>query len=152
MGKYDAALKDFTKAIEIAPDNSEAYWARGVYYEYLSEHRKAIADLSKSIKLNPNFAKAYGQRGIAYGMMNRHSESIKDFKKALELDPNDTETQFLIEIAHIRNNKFSSKNSQRRNLDIPFGYYYDAENDLVWDEDMNDCRPAVYYDKDIDWD
>lgn len=29
-----------------------------------------------------------------------------------------------------------------------FGMYWDHDNDLVWDDDMNDCAPGAYYDDD----
>ena len=30
-----------------------------------------------------------------------------------------------------------------------FGMYHDHYNDLVWDDDMNDCAPSAYYDDDL---
>ena len=30
-----------------------------------------------------------------------------------------------------------------------FGMYHDRYNELVWDDDMNDCAPSAYYDDDL---
>lgn len=56
MGRYDLALANFTKAIELAgPDTKSIdYLRRGVAYEASGERDKAIADYRTALKLNPD--------------------------------------------------------------------------------------------------
>ena len=90
-GEYDRAIQDYDKAIELNPNDAEAYNNRGVAYENKEEYDRAIQDFDKAIELNPNDAEAYRNRGIAYEHKEEHDRAIQDFDKAIELDPNDAE-------------------------------------------------------------
>jgi tetratricopeptide (TPR) repeat protein len=67
IDRYDLAINDFTKAIDINPRYAEAYSKRGAAYINKGEYDKAISDSNKAIEINPNYAEAYGHRGWAYG-------------------------------------------------------------------------------------
>jgi len=82
INRYEQAIEDFSKAIELNPNDAVAYYNRGLAYAKLNEHERAIEYYGKAIKLNPNDAKAYGNRGIAYSEILRYEESARDFKKA----------------------------------------------------------------------
>ena len=84
-GKQDLALEDYSMAIEINPDDADAYFYRGFTYELKQNSEAAIKDYDKAIELNPNHAEAYVYRA---GMANRDSALvIKDYSKAIELNP-----------------------------------------------------------------
>lgn len=87
-----AAIDDYTKAIELNPNYAEAYFNRGNVYSYrnnyLKSYSQAIADYTQAINLNPNFASAYQGRGLCYKAIGRNSEAEKDFAKATELGYN----------------------------------------------------------------
>lgn len=50
----DLALKDFAKAIELAPKETGGYKARGIYFAQNGQKDKAIADFEMMLKLDPN--------------------------------------------------------------------------------------------------
>ena len=52
------AIADFTKAIELNPNDSAAYYKRGGTKYDLEDYYGAISDYTKAIELNPNFADA----------------------------------------------------------------------------------------------
>jgi len=79
---------DLDKAIELEPENTNAYNNRGLTYRELEEHQKALADFDKVIKLEPNNADAYGNRGLTYRALEKNKQAIADFDKAIELEPN----------------------------------------------------------------
>jgi tetratricopeptide (TPR) repeat protein len=69
--KYDMAIEDFSKAIEIAPNFDLAYagragaflsranWKKEDGAEFEGDFNRAIADYAKAIEINPRFDDAY---------------------------------------------------------------------------------------------
>ena len=47
-GEYDHAIADFSKAIELEPENVIAYGQRGIAYYYKGKSYRAVDDFSKS--------------------------------------------------------------------------------------------------------
>ena len=84
---YDKAIADFSRSIELNPQDGAAYNNRGlVRAAGLKEYDQAIADFSKAIELDPKFAEAYDNRAIAYRMASDDKEkACADWKKACEL-------------------------------------------------------------------
>src|SRR5271154_2819313 len=54
--EWDAAIDDFTKAIQLNPNYAEAYYNRGVLRHARSDLDGAIADFTKAIELDPKYA------------------------------------------------------------------------------------------------
>ena len=88
LNRYEDAIKDCNKAIELNPKDAMAYNNRGVAYGELKKHEKTIEDCNKAIELNPNFAMAYNNRGNAYYELNRYEKAIEDCNRAIELNQN----------------------------------------------------------------
>jgi tetratricopeptide (TPR) repeat protein len=57
-GLYDQAIADYTKAIELKPDDAEAHYNRGLEYEKLGQRDEAIADYRQAISLEPGMKEA----------------------------------------------------------------------------------------------
>ena len=87
-GRQQDAVDEYSKAIEIDPENAAAYNNRGKAYRDLGHPEEAIKDYNKAIELDPNNAVAYNNRGNAYRDLGHPEEAIKDHDKAIELDPN----------------------------------------------------------------
>ena len=66
--EYDEDIASYTKAIELNPDDDDAYYNRGWAYGKLEQYDKAIDDYTKSIQLNPDESDAYNNRGWAYSL------------------------------------------------------------------------------------
>ncbi len=94
IGKYDQAISDFSKAIEMNPRLAPAYSNRGAAYLYKGQYDRAILDLSKAIEINPWLAHAYNNRGWAYVKKWQFDQAISDFSKTIEIDPRFVEAYF----------------------------------------------------------
>jgi tetratricopeptide (TPR) repeat protein len=84
------ALADLSKAIELNPDYTAAYYDRARILAMQNKHAEAVADLTKAIehsKAGKPQAVYYKNRGLSYGAMTKLDEAKADFKKAKELDP-----------------------------------------------------------------
>ena len=82
---YEAAIADFTKAIEINPNNEQAYYNRGNAKSKLKDYKGAIADFNKAIKINPKDFDAYNSRGLAKIFIEQKSSGCLDFSTSKEL-------------------------------------------------------------------
>jgi tetratricopeptide (TPR) repeat protein len=82
---YPAAIADYNQAIEINPNDAEAYSNRGNAYIDLKDYQRAIADFTKAIEIDPNDADAYYDRGFAYGLSGDTPSGIVDLQKAAQL-------------------------------------------------------------------
>jgi tetratricopeptide (TPR) repeat protein len=84
----DNAIKEFTEAIRLDPNNANAYSGRGFVYERKKQWDEAIKDYTELIRLSPNFSTAYIGRGRVY-ICKRWDAAINDFNEAIRLAPND---------------------------------------------------------------
>lgn len=85
--KYDDAIENFNKVIEIDPNNRDAYFTRARAKSALGDLKGSIADNDKVIELDPNFSMAYNNRGWDNFLQKNYIEALKDFNKAIELEP-----------------------------------------------------------------
>ena len=63
---YTDAIRECSKAIELEPNNAEAFELKGISYYNIEDTEKAIDNLNKAIQLNPMSSRAYCYRGICY--------------------------------------------------------------------------------------
>ena len=85
---FDGAIADYTKAIELKPDDSAAYEHRGDAKAFKTDFDGAIADCTKAIELKPDDWAAYRSRGDAKASKHDYYGAIADFTRAIELNPN----------------------------------------------------------------
>jgi tetratricopeptide (TPR) repeat protein len=89
-GELDQAIADYTKAIDIDPEEPvqdlAAYYSRGLAYAKKAQYVQAIADYSTALELLPG-ANVYYSRGLAYGKTGQYEQAITDYSKAIELLP-----------------------------------------------------------------
>ncbi len=86
-GDDEAAVIEFTAAIELNPDNYEYYYDRATSYYYLFRYDDAIADYDLAIQLEPNNSELYSDRGVAKVESGDAEGGILDYDKAIELRP-----------------------------------------------------------------
>ncbi|MCF6329434.1 MAG: tetratricopeptide repeat protein [Henriciella sp.] len=87
-GRYDSALADYAKAIDLKPQLGAAYLNEGAARIYKKDFASAIAPLDRAIALKSDdiFA-AYYNRAIARENIGDVPGAYDDFRKALELKP-----------------------------------------------------------------
>jgi tetratricopeptide (TPR) repeat protein len=90
-GDYEFAVADYTEAIRLKPDYSDAFSNRGTAYEGLKQYDKAIADYSEAIRLKPDYAPAFFNRGLAYCYLEQYDKAIADYSEAIRLESDDAE-------------------------------------------------------------
>jgi len=89
---YQGAVKDFTTAINYAPnDNATAYLERGKARYHLFEYQDAIYDINSSMAQNPNNGDAYYYLGLIYTALNDNTTARRNFQRAVDLAPDNAD-------------------------------------------------------------
>ncbi|BAZ40700.1 TPR repeat-containing protein [Calothrix sp. NIES-4101] len=83
--KYREAIAVINKVIVIEPNNQNAYYLRGICYQYLEQQQQAKADFTNVIKLDPTFPYGYLSRGVSNYLLRENNSAIQDFKTAADL-------------------------------------------------------------------
>ena len=93
MGRFDEAIEQARKALELDPSLAEAHnnlaaalAARGRVDEAIEHFRRALA-------LDPAYAEAYNNLGAALAGRGLLDAAIAHYRKALEIDPAYAEAQ-----------------------------------------------------------
>ncbi|MDD5194222.1 MAG: tetratricopeptide repeat protein [Candidatus Omnitrophica bacterium] len=105
-GRYDEASAEFTKAIEINPHFTEAYYNRGLVHAHKGDFDQAIVDYTKAIENNSNDADIYYNRGFTYSKKGSLDEAIADYTKAIELSPNQADVYYNRALIYITQRKY----------------------------------------------
>jgi tetratricopeptide (TPR) repeat protein len=84
---YLGALAEYTKAIQLDPQDALAFCCRGVAHYRLGDGYKAMADYNKAIEIDPNLAIGYYRRGFLHYVAKDYLSAIADYNKSIELNP-----------------------------------------------------------------
>jgi tetratricopeptide (TPR) repeat protein len=77
-GDHNAAIENFSMAINLDPKFAIAYSNRGSAYINLGKRMQAIEDYNKAMELNPKYAETYHNRLLAYGKLNDRDQASVD--------------------------------------------------------------------------
>jgi tetratricopeptide (TPR) repeat protein len=85
--KYEAALKDFNKCVQIGDAPFQVYNAMGNCYEAMGKQTEAVSQFSKSIIANPKYPSPYFNRSRVYEKMGYVDKALEDAEKFAMLSP-----------------------------------------------------------------
>ena len=85
LKQYGDAIKDYDKAIRLAPKDACYYRARGDAKYKLDQYKEAIKDYNKAIELDSKSAFSYCVRGCSKTKLKQYKEARVDLLKAKKL-------------------------------------------------------------------
>jgi hypothetical protein len=92
LGRYDAAIADYNKALELQPGDRASQLGRGVALLWKEQWQPAISDLSDTIQSAqaPDLLSAWAlrARGVARAASGQATGAIADYRGYLQLIPN----------------------------------------------------------------
>lgn len=91
LGRYEEAIKDCSKAIELKPDYPNAYYNRGISKNVLGKYSEAIDDFNKAIELRHTYHYAYNYRGYAHFKLQNYAKAVEDWEAMKKVAPADFE-------------------------------------------------------------
>ena len=88
---FDAAIADFTRAIELDDTQDKAYFGRGMVLARNGQITEGIRDLDVYIKRHPDDSVAYTKRGVRHIWNGDHKSAETDLARAIEINPDNAE-------------------------------------------------------------
>lgn len=89
LGQPDAAIEDFSRAIEVNPEIWDAYKFRGSLYAQRRDFARAVPDLQKYLGSgDPNDAVSWFNMGMILLEQGRPAEAVEAFTNSLRVRPN----------------------------------------------------------------
>jgi tetratricopeptide (TPR) repeat protein len=81
--KWEEAITEYTTAINIDPNNAQAYANRGAAYAEKGSYDLSIPDYNKALELEPQNIIVYYNRAIAYNNLKEYDKAIADCTKVI---------------------------------------------------------------------
>ena len=94
LGQFDAAVKDYEKAIAIKPDYSKAHFNLGCTLQELGQLDASAKSFEKALVIEPYYAEAHNNLGIALKDLRQLDAAVKSFKKAIAIKPDYVEAHY----------------------------------------------------------
>ena len=88
LGRHDASVEAYNKALAIKPDYAEAQYNVGVTLQDQGKLEEGIEAYNKALAIKPDNAEAYNNMGDALIYQGKLEEGIEAYKKALAIKPN----------------------------------------------------------------
>jgi len=91
LGRYDEAIQDYTRALELMPEHRASMLGRGVAWLWKEQWEAALNDLTAALDAGADAdtltAWAHRARGVANAAMERPAEAIADYEAYLSEAP-----------------------------------------------------------------
>lgn len=89
IGNFSAAIRDFTKAIELDSADVVAITNRGITYARMGEFALARADFDNAMSFDTKDPLIYYIKGYVERELGHYNKAINDFSKAVAFNPRD---------------------------------------------------------------
>jgi len=85
--RIEQAIDELNQALEIDPQNFEAYFWRARAFMHKGQFENAIGDFKKVIDLNPGYSPAYDNLGWLFMRRNEYDQSLSYLNQSIQLKP-----------------------------------------------------------------
>ncbi len=84
---YSQAIKEFTRAGELQPNNAEAAFGLGVVYRRMGQFDNCIRNMLKGVTLDPLSIEYIRNTGETYWLLRDYPNAVKYYKRVIGLSP-----------------------------------------------------------------
>ncbi|MGE0268380.1 MAG: tetratricopeptide repeat protein [Candidatus Omnitrophota bacterium] len=87
IGKYDQAIEEFNRALDIYPRSVMTLNNKGIVYTRQHLFDLAILEYNKALEIDQNWAEIWNNRGDAFRHKAEYQLALENYNKALEINP-----------------------------------------------------------------
>lgn len=131
-GRYDDALKMYTKQLEIRP-RAFYYIHRGILNRFLHNYKSAIADFEEALKFEPDNAFCYGRIGQIYELHREFERALEYYDKALAYSGGDDEDRKTYLCLKARTLQCMNRFAESREIYALYIEQYGLDTDVAYD-------------------
>jgi len=99
---WSGAEREFKRALEINPSDSDAHYQYGYYLAFMGQFDKAVTEMRRAQELDPVSLVKITGGGQALFMARRYDEAMEQCRRALEMDPNLGFAHWLLGLAYMQ--------------------------------------------------
>ncbi len=138
LGKYEEAISDFSRALNLQPDLTSARYQRGLLLARSGDYINSVADFDETLKADSEDENVYWHRATSFVALGEAERAIADFSRVIEL--NDKR-----ELAHFYRGAIYHKlgNDYERGGRAKGDYYEKALADYRWVLVLNPISPVT---------
>ncbi|MBF0445620.1 MAG: tetratricopeptide repeat protein [Magnetococcales bacterium] len=99
INRYDLALEQFQRAINIDPNIAILYYNMGTSLYQLDRKEESVSVVKKSISMDPNYPEAYSSIGNTLTELGELDEAVENLQKAITIKPDFADAHYNLAIA-----------------------------------------------------
>jgi len=99
---WPQAEKEFTQAVKLNPNSSDAHLWRGVFLAQMGHSDEGISEIKLAESLDPLSLAVHVNAGWVYYLARRDEQAVQEWRKILDIDPHFTVTHSSIWIAYVK--------------------------------------------------
>jgi tetratricopeptide (TPR) repeat protein len=119
FGQYEQAREDLLRAIELEPNNGDAWRRLGKVYEDSNQPNKALSAYQKAIDVQPDYFKNYEQLGYFFFRRGEYEDALQQRKRVAELVPDLADAHYQLAAPYLNLGRYSDA---ERELNIALSY------------------------------
>jgi len=105
---WPQAEKEFTQAVKLNPNSSDAHLWRGVFLAQMGRSDEGISEIKLAESLDPLSLAVHVNAGWVYYLARRDEQALQEWRKILDIDPHFTVTHASIWIAYVKQAEMGS--------------------------------------------
>jgi len=112
--RYDRAIAEFTRAVELDPKYADAYMRLGRVYELNGEPDRSLAALIQATRVDPGYYRPYIELGRYQTRKYVYSEALAPLLRGVELAPAEPYARFSLAMLYVDLGKFREAEAHLR--------------------------------------
>lgn len=113
-GKYNEAIAEYNRVLEIDPNYFLVYNNIGNIYTSKNLYDEAIIEYRRCLEIEPNYFLAYNNLGNIYGLRQEYNKAIESYEKSIELNPSYSESHSNLGLLYLENNIYQKAEKEFR--------------------------------------
>ncbi len=120
-GDWDAARREFERALDLNPNLANAHLWYGCYLSALGRHGEALASAHRAFELEPLSFSVAADLGWYSLFARRYDEAAQQCRRTLELEPHYGPASLCLQLAYIKSEHFDEALAEAKKLLKQFG-------------------------------